>query len=98
MHDIVLPTFDSLYSSPQPKPGLESEIGVPIIIANYDNIAELTKSLEDNNVHTVVSAISMMPSPTGEDPKETALIRAADASTTTKRLISSDWGISHTEE
>lgn len=34
----------------------------------------------------------------GGVPPEVELIRAADASKTTKRFITSGWGIAHTEE
>ncbi|KAL8376054.1 hypothetical protein RB595_007255 [Gaeumannomyces hyphopodioides] len=52
------------------------------------------KVLEDNNVHTVVSAIAMHSEFTnGTAPGEVALIRAADQSSTTKRIISSNWGV-----
>ncbi|KAH7378889.1 hypothetical protein BKA64DRAFT_686855 [Cadophora sp. MPI-SDFR-AT-0126] len=76
-----------------PNPALEAELRVPIITVDYSNIEALTKTLEDNNVHTVVSAIIMFPG-----NNEIELIRAANASNTTKRMISSDWGLPHTEE
>jgi hypothetical protein len=47
--------------------------------------------LEDNNIDTVVSGIAMH-SPDGSTPNEFELIRAADLSKTTRRLISSGWG------
>ena len=34
----------------------------------------------------------------GSVPMEIELIRAADASKTTKRMISSDWGLPHIKE
>lgn len=52
----------------------------------------MAKVLEDNNVHTVVSAIAMHSEViNGTTPGEFNLIRAADQSSTTKRLISSSW-------
>lgn len=75
---------------------MEKELGVPIIAVDYDNIKAVTETLEQNNVDTVISAIMMMPGPAG-DPKEIQLIRAADLSKTTKRLISSDYGLPHSE-
>ncbi|CCF36710.1 hypothetical protein CH063_08218 [Colletotrichum higginsianum] len=78
-------------------PDLEKKLGASIIAVDYADIEATTKVLEDNNVHTVISAINMMP-PTGEAPKEFELIRAADASTTTKRFITSGWGVPHTEQ
>ncbi|WYZ42347.1 hypothetical protein EsH8_VI_000046 [Colletotrichum jinshuiense] len=81
----------------KPNPDFEKQLGASIIVVDYTNIEATTKALEDNNVHTVISAINMMPPP-GETPQEFELIRAADASKTTKRFISSGWGIPHTEE
>lgn len=68
-----------------------------MLAVSYDDVPGLTKMLEDNNVHTVISAITMMPID-GSTPKEVELIHAADASKTTKRLISSDWGIPYDEQ
>ncbi|CAG9942748.1 unnamed protein product [Clonostachys rosea f. rosea IK726] len=72
-------------------PALEKELGVPIIAVDYNNVPAVTKALEDNNVDTVISTIFMMPSFTGDLPKEVEIIRAANASKTTKRMISSDF-------
>ncbi|KAH6952290.1 hypothetical protein BKA56DRAFT_625814 [Ilyonectria sp. MPI-CAGE-AT-0026] len=77
-------------------PDLEKTLGVTIIPVDYTDIAATTKALEDNNVHTVVSAIAMLVF--GGVPPEVELIRAADASKTTKRFITSGWGIAHTED
>lgn len=77
-------------------PDLEKEVGASIIVVDYANVEATTKALEDNKVHTVISAINMMPPP-GQVPQEIELIRAADASKTTKRIISSGWGIPHNE-
>ncbi|KAF6838358.1 nmra-like family protein [Colletotrichum plurivorum] len=77
-------------------PDLEKQVGASIIVVDYANVEATAKALEDNNVHTVVSAINMMPPP-GQVPQEIELIRAADASKTTKRIISSGWGIPHHE-
>ncbi|KAH6995317.1 hypothetical protein EDB80DRAFT_755383 [Ilyonectria destructans] len=66
----------------RPNPTLEAELDVPIIAVDYSNVEALTKALEDNNVHI----------------KEVELIRLADVLKTTKRMISSDWGLPHTED
>ncbi|KAK1834903.1 hypothetical protein QBC39DRAFT_431229 [Podospora conica] len=81
----------------KPNPAIEKELGVSVLAVNYDDVPGLTKTLEDNNIHTVISAITMMPID-GSTPKEVELIQAADASKTTKRLISSDWGIPYDEK
>lgn len=77
---------------------METKVGVRIFPVDYTDIPAVTKVLEDNNVHTVISAIYMIPSHTGEQPKELELIQAADASKTTKRMITSNWGLPHVEE
>lgn len=64
---------------------------------DYTDVEAVTRVLEENNVHTVVSAIMMM-SNGGPPPREIELIRAADASKVTKRMISSDWGPPHKKE
>ncbi|KAI9147443.1 NmrA-like family protein [Paramyrothecium foliicola] len=71
---------------------LERQLGAPIVAVDYTNTEALTKILEDHNVHTIVSGLSMLPAPGGPPPGEVALIQAADASRTTKRIVSSDWG------
>ncbi|KAH8664582.1 hypothetical protein BX600DRAFT_301799 [Xylariales sp. PMI_506] len=75
----------------KPNPEAEAELGVPIIVVDYANHEALIKTLEANAIHTVISTISMMP--TSGQPFEPELIRAADASKTTRRMISSDWGV-----
>nr|BAB01487.1 unnamed protein product [Verticillium dahliae]BAB01488.1 unnamed protein product [Verticillium dahliae] len=80
----------------KPNPNLEKSLGVPIIPVDYTDIVATTKILEDNNIHTIVSAIAMLVF--GDAPPEVDLIRAADASNTTKRFIASGWGIPHTRE
>jgi hypothetical protein len=76
----------------QPNPDLEKQFGIRVIPVDYFDESGLTKTLQDNNVDTVISALSMRPDRSGDLPKEVELIRAADASKTTKRMISSDWG------
>lgn len=71
---------------------------MPIIRVDYTDVDALAKTLEDRSIHTVVSALVMMPSPDGDLPREVELIQAADKSRATKRLISSDWGLPHTVE
>lgn len=78
-------------------PELEAKLKAPIVVVDYSDVEGLTRILEEQNVHTVISAIMMLRR--GESgPQEIELIRAADASKTTKRLISSHWGPPHTQE
>ncbi|KAK4248804.1 isoflavone reductase [Corynascus novoguineensis] len=78
-------------------PKLEAEIGAPLVPVDYSDVDALAKVLEDNNVDTVVSGIAMH-SEDGSKPHEVELIRAADRSRTTKRLISSEWGVPFKDE
>ncbi|KAK4446799.1 isoflavone reductase [Podospora aff. communis PSN243] len=83
--------------SRKPNPILEAEIGAPILAVDYSNVDAITKVLEDNNIDTVISGIAMH-SIDGSRPHELEMIRAADKSKTTKRMISSDWGTPVKEE
>ncbi|KAM0346401.1 hypothetical protein ACHAPU_005465 [Fusarium lateritium] len=51
-------------------------------------------SFEKHNVHTVISTIGT----NGPTPPEIGMIRAAEAAQSTKRFITSDWGLPHTKE
>lgn len=73
----------------QANPTLEAERGVRFVPIDYSDIESATRVLEENNIHTVISAVSFMPG-TGEN-HEDRLIKAADASKTTKRFIPSNW-------
>lgn len=66
-------------------------------MVDYTDVEGLTRVLEENNVHTVISAIMMLRYGS-EGPREIELIRAADASKVTKRMVSSHWGPPHTAE
>ncbi|KAK0639201.1 hypothetical protein B0T16DRAFT_422617 [Cercophora newfieldiana] len=72
-------------------PAAEAQIGAPILAVDYTDVDALAKVLEDNNIDTVVSGIAMH-SADGTPPYEIEMIRAANKSKTTKRMISSDWG------
>ncbi|KLU84770.1 hypothetical protein MAPG_03806 [Magnaporthiopsis poae ATCC 64411] len=75
-------------------PALAAEIGAPIVAVDYTDVDALAKVLEDNKVHTVVSAIAMHSEViSGTPPGEINLIHAADQSSTTKRIISSGWAV-----
>ena len=82
----------------QTNPDFEVRMGVKVLVVNYGDVSSLAKVLEINNIHTVISALTMMPSPTGEMTPEIELIRAADASKATKRMVTSDWGGEMKEE
>lgn len=63
---------------------------------DYNNIQELTKFLDVNNVHTVISTVVMI------DPRaaqaEVNLIAAAAKSSSTKRFVVSNWGNASPDE
>lgn len=65
---------------------------MPVVPVDYSDVDAIVKVLEDNNIDTVVSGIAMH-SADGTAPNEIELIRASDLSKTTKRLISSEWGL-----
>ena len=73
---------------------LEKELGAPILAVDSHDVDALTQLFEKHNVHTIISTFGM----NGPTPPELELIQAAEASQTTKRFISSDWGLPHTEE
>ncbi|KAM0247106.1 hypothetical protein ACHAQJ_009961 [Trichoderma viride] len=75
---------------------LAIKLGAPIIAVDYTNVPELANTLETYGVHTVISTINMRT--TEGEPPEIELIRAADASKSTKRMISSEWGIPSTAD
>ncbi|KAI6772763.1 hypothetical protein HG530_003721 [Fusarium avenaceum] len=80
--------------SRQENKSLEEKLGVPILAVNSQDVDELTQLFEKHNVHTVISTIGT----NGPTPPETGMIRAAEAAKSTKRFITSDWGLPHTEE
>jgi uncharacterized protein YbjT (DUF2867 family) len=87
-------SFPRIINTTQTSPELEAKTGATIIAIDYDNVDSLTKVLEDNQIDTVISTLSIMFT---IDP-EINLIRAAEASKSTKRFIPSSWGIAYTEE
>lgn len=74
----------------------EKELGVRLVATDYKDVAVLAKILEDSNVDTVISALAMMPNAGG--PLEPNLIRAADASKTTRRMVPSEYGFPQYKE
>ncbi|KAI0460293.1 NAD(P)-binding protein [Xylaria acuta] len=77
--------------SRQPNPELEASIGATILAVDYSNIEALTQVLEDNNIHTLISALTF--NAQGGVPPEVELVLAADASKTTKRYVANNWGV-----
>ncbi|KAH7378891.1 hypothetical protein BKA64DRAFT_765783 [Cadophora sp. MPI-SDFR-AT-0126] len=71
------------------------ELGVPVLAIDYSDVEATKEVLQSNNITTVVSTLDTAKA--GPD-SEIALIKAADASTTTERYIPSFWGIRYTPE
>ncbi|TEA19773.1 Oxidoreductase BOA1 [Colletotrichum sidae] len=76
---------------------VEKATGASILVVDYADVAATARALEQNNVHTVISAINTLALPGAPEPQEIELIKAADASKTTRRFITSGWGIPHNE-
>jgi hypothetical protein len=74
----------------------EGKSAAKVIAVDYTNVEELTKTLEENNIHTVISTIVMY------DPEaakaERNVIAAAEKSSCTKRFVVSNWGNATPEE
>ncbi|KAH7121675.1 hypothetical protein EDB81DRAFT_700618 [Dactylonectria macrodidyma] len=70
---------------------LAKQLGVPILVADYTSVEQLTKLFEDEKIDTVLSTLSTMPQE--GVPPEVNLVRAAQASKATKRFMPSNWGL-----
>lgn len=68
----------------------------PVFAVDYTDVERLTKALEENNVHTVISTIVMM-DPTAAKA-EANFVEAAAKSSPTKRFVASNWGNASPEE
>ncbi|KAI1335832.1 NAD(P)-binding protein [Xylariaceae sp. FL0016] len=77
--------------SRQRDPELEITIGARILSTDYASVEILAHLLEDNKIHTVISALSFRNQ--GNTPPDVQLVLAADASKTTKRYIANNWGV-----
>lgn len=65
------------------------------LVADYSNIDELQNVLEANDVHTVISAVSME---NGGGESQMNLIEAAERSKSTRRFMPSEFGMVHKEK
>ena len=63
---------------------------VPVFNVDYSDVEAVTRVLEENNVHTVISALSVRGPEEGAS--ETSLVKAAAKSNATKRFIASEFG------
>ncbi|KAL3419993.1 hypothetical protein PVAG01_08492 [Phlyctema vagabunda] len=77
-------------------PELESALGVKTVAIDYTNISAIQKALEEHQVHTIISALSVNDQKTND--AQINLIRAAAASSTTKRFTPSEFGTFYKED
>ncbi|ETI25726.1 hypothetical protein G647_02500 [Cladophialophora carrionii CBS 160.54] len=66
------------------------EIDVPVFAVDYGDVESVSRLLETNDVHTVVSALSIR-GPT-EAASEISLVKAAAMAKATKRFVASEYG------
>ncbi len=74
----------------------EGGSAVPVFAVDYNDVEQLTKTLEENNVHTVISTIVMFDPAAAQ--AEVNLVAAADKSSPTKRFVASNWGNASPDE
>ena len=83
----------SLYTKSKQETG---NAAVEHLQIKYDDIAAMTRALENHNVHTIISAISLVSDETSQS--QLNLIDAAENSKTTKRFIPSEYSFIQTAE
>lgn len=65
-------------------------------VVDYSDVDSTAEILASNNVHTVISAISVMD--LTSSTAQVNIVQAAAKSKASKRFIASDWGVQHSEE
>ena len=68
----------------------EGKSAAKVLAVDYRNVGQLTKTLEENNIHTVISAIVMYDPAAAQSERN--FIAAADKSSCTRRFVASNWG------
>lgn len=66
------------------------DLFVPTIAVDYEDIDRVTKSLDENKVHTVISTIVLYDPVAAQSERN--LITAAAKSASVKRFVQSNWG------
>ncbi|KAJ4055953.1 hypothetical protein NW756_002901 [Fusarium oxysporum] len=72
------------------------DLGLPSFVVDYDDVASLTKFLDENKVDTIISAFGI--NGTSLSRSQNNLIKAADASSVTRRFIPSSFAIKYPED
>ncbi|KAF2193431.1 hypothetical protein K469DRAFT_550735 [Zopfia rhizophila CBS 207.26] len=67
------------------------DASVPVFAVDYNDTEVVTKILEKNNVHTVISTIQLITPDSGMSERN--LVKSAAKSSPTKRFVASDWGV-----
>ncbi|KAF4341686.1 hypothetical protein FBEOM_4359 [Fusarium beomiforme] len=65
------------------------------ISVDYSDVDSMAKVLDDNQVHTVISALRVYDPASSE--AESNLVKATDQASTTKRFVASAWGIQYAD-
>lgn len=65
--------------------------GVSVVQVDYGDVKAMTQALEENEIHTVISALALHIHGVGE--AKVNLIKAANDTATTKRFIMSNWAV-----
>ncbi|KAK0385385.1 hypothetical protein NLU13_7861 [Sarocladium strictum] len=74
----------------------EKKPGVEYVSINYNDVSSIASTLEENQIHTVISCLMLTEKPIAD--AESATIAAAERSPSTRRFIASNWGPPTLEE
>lgn len=80
----------------QDNPALEAEVGAKVISVDYTDSSSAQKTLEDHQIHTVISALSIQSEE--HSNAQIGLIHAAAAASSVKRFVPSEFGIPYEEK
>ncbi|KAH9211906.1 hypothetical protein DL95DRAFT_341200 [Leptodontidium sp. 2 PMI_412] len=89
-------THDFVILSRKDNPALEAEVGAKVISVDYTDSSSAQKTLEDHQIHTVISALSIQSEE--HSNAQIGLIRAAAAASSVKRFVPSEFGIPYEEK
>lgn len=75
---------------------VEEDLGVPFLVIDYGNIDALKRTLEENQIHTVISALGYHGDSLSK--AQLNLLRASAASSATKRFVPSAYAVPYPKE